>query len=472
MARRPRWLLGGLVVAAFAFPAIPVGSPAQAVYHSGFAVVTVVLAALGIRRNHPSRLRFWGTLVTGMAFLAAGDTAWYVLRLVWHTGPTQMPDLLRLVGYVLLATAVVFLVVGRNQVRDVAGMIDALIVVTGTGVLAAIFAVEPAIARADGALLAPVVATAYPLAQLLMTFALARVWRTRDYGLVAYRAFGSATLTALVAATGYAFLKLSGSDAPITSWLDVGYLLAYAGFAVGARHPSMRELSVPVPERATRQSHTLLVILSGASMLAPTLLIVEGMRGHALHWQIVGPGSIVLFALVLARVAGLLRQVQRQARQLEVLARDDWLTGLPNRRTWDHELGRACVLAAEHAEPLTVALLDLDHFKKFNDESGHAAGDRLLREATVRWRSQLPSDAFLARYGGEEFTVLFRGRSLDEAYAQVVPLLAVTPMEQTFSAGLAAWDGAEDPAALVARADAELYAAKRDGRARIHRART
>jgi diguanylate cyclase (GGDEF)-like protein len=403
-----------------------------------------------------------------MAFLATGDSTWYVLQLVWTSGPAQLPDILRLVGYLLLGTAVVLLVVGRNPVRERAGMIDALIVVTGTGVLAAIFVVEPAIERADGALLTPIVAAAYPLAHLLMLFALARVWRTRDYGLVAYRAFGVATLASLVAATGYAWLRLSGSDAPSRAWLDVGYLLAYTGFAVGARHSSMRGLSVPVPERETRQSRTLLVTLTGASMLAPALLIVEGMRGNTLHWQIVGPGSILLFALVLARVAGLLRQVERQARQLAVLARNDWLTGLPNRRTWDHELNRACLLATEHAEPLTVALLDLDHFKQFNDESGHAAGDRLLREATERWRSVLPADAFLARYGGEEFTVLFRGRTLDESYAEVVPLLAVTPMQQTFSAGLASWDGAEDPAALVARADAALYDAKRDGRARVH----
>jgi diguanylate cyclase (GGDEF)-like protein len=173
---------------------------------------------------------------------------------------------------------------------------------------------------------------------------------------------------------------------------------------------------------------------------------------------------MLLFALVLARVAGLLQQVQRQAVQLAALARNDSLTGVPNRRTWDHELSRACAAARESGEPLTVALIDLDRFKDFNDTSGHAAGDLFLKESTAAWVSVLPGDVFLARYGGEEFTVLFPGRTGDAAYAQLEELRAVTPMGKTFSAGLATWDATEDPAALVARADAFLYEAKRAGR--------
>jgi diguanylate cyclase (GGDEF)-like protein len=114
-----------------------------------------------------------------------------------------------------------------------------------------------------------------------------------------------------------------------------------------------------------------------------------------------------------------------------------------------------------------VALLDLDHFKVFNDSYGHPTGDLLLREAAAAWRAALPPEAFLARYGGEEFTLLFRGLDGAAAHAAVDRLRDLTPLRQTFSAGLARWDGTEEPAAALARADAALYEAKRTGRNRV-----
>ena len=117
-------------------------------------------------------------------------------------------------------------------------------------------------------------------------------------------------------------------------------------------------------------------------------------------------GIIALAALVLARMGTLLDQVQVQAVQLAALARVDALTGAPNRRTWDHELSRACAQALDRGEPLALAILDLDHFKYFNDAHGHQEGDRLLREAVAAWTAVLHDGQMLARYGGEEFAVL------------------------------------------------------------------
>jgi diguanylate cyclase (GGDEF)-like protein len=202
-------------------------------------------------------------------------------------------------------------------------------------------------------------------------------------------------------------------------------------------------------------------------MLAPAALLLDGVLGRPLHWQVIGLGSIVLIGLVMTRVSGLLQRVQEQAEALTALARDDGLTGLPNRRTWDFELARACAASRQDGEPLHVALLDLDHFKVFNDSYGHPTGDLLLQEATAAWRAALPPEAFLARYGGEEFTVMFRGPDTAEAHAAVERLRVLTPLRQTFSAGIARWDSAEEPAAVLARADAALYEAKRTGRDRV-----
>jgi diguanylate cyclase (GGDEF)-like protein len=157
---------------------------------------------------------------------------------------------------------------------------------------------------------------------------------------------------------------------------------------------------------------------------------------------------------------------------LASLVLTDPLTGCLNRRGFDQALAREVARALRSGSELALLALDLDHFKMINDTYGHPAGDALLKQAAAAWRSVLPAGAVLARYGGEEFTVLLRGHTAHQAYAVLEATRAVTPLQQSFSAGLACWDGREEPAALVARADEQLYDAKRAGRGRTMPART
>jgi diguanylate cyclase (GGDEF)-like protein len=153
--------------------------------------------------------------------------------------------------------------------------------------------------------------------------------------------------------------------------------------------------------------------------------------------------------------------------QLDRLARSDGLTGLPNRRSWDAELAAAVDHARANGTALAVALLDLDRFKAYNDSRGHAAGDRLLREAAAAWSSQLRATDVLARYGGEEFGVILLGLPPVATLAVCERLRGAVPGGQTCSIGLAVWDGHELDAELAARADAALYEAKAAGRNRL-----
>jgi diguanylate cyclase (GGDEF)-like protein len=116
---------------------------------------------------------------------------------------------------------------------------------------------------------------------------------------------------------------------------------------------------------------------------------------------------------------------------------------------------------------LGFVLLDLDQFKRFNDQYGHQAGDRLLKSATAAWSATLRTTDLLCRYGGEEFSLLMAGATNEQAVEVLERLRAVTPQQQTFSAGLACWDGQEISEELVARADHALYQAKDAGRDRI-----
>ena len=152
--------------------------------------------------------------------------------------------------------------------------------------------------------------------------------------------------------------------------------------------------------------------------------------------------------------------------RLEQMARTDDLTGLPNRRAWQEQLPTELARAWREEGPLCVAMLDLDHFKDYNDRQGHQAGDRLLKQAAAAWRTSLRPYDTLARYGGEEFSVILPGCTLDDALGLVERLRQQTPDGETCSAGIAEWDGSEQAEALVGRADAALYRAKRAGRNR------
>jgi len=180
-----------------------------------------------------------------------------------------------------------------------------------------------------------------------------------------------------------------------------------------------------------------------------------------------GPALGVEMMLLVGTVIVVGLWTQLSIRRVQSLARTDPLTGVPNRRAWDEEVHRGIARRRRDGEPLCVAMLDLDHFKIFNDEQGHQAGDRILQNVVTSWLSVLRTGDVLARYGGEEFTVLLSGCKLDTAHAIVERLRELVPRGLTCSAGLAEWDGDESHAALMARCDAALYEAKSRGRNRM-----
>ncbi len=178
-------------------------------------------------------------------------------------------------------------------------------------------------------------------------------------------------------------------------------------------------------------------------------------------------GSSLLLALILAR-----RLTETHARraelvgQLAALARVDAVTGVFNRRVWDEELARGLERARRTGRPCSIALVDLDHFKRYNDTHGHQRGDALLRAAAQAFATRLRGDDLIARYGGDEFAVLLHGCDLDRAIELFERLQSMLPGGQTFSAGIADSEGREEAARLIARADEALYRAKELGRNR------
>jgi diguanylate cyclase (GGDEF)-like protein len=192
-----------------------------------------------------------------------------------------------------------------------------------------------------------------------------------------------------------------------------------------------------------------------------------------LYWEdpraLDDPAVSALTDLLAAEVAVTLVRIGLLDR-LETIARTDELTGLPNRRAWQEALPREVLRASRSTAPMCVAMLDLDYFKDYNDQQGHLAGDRLLKQLAGAWSNELRASDILARYGGEEFALLLPTCTIERAIDVVARLREATPGGQTCSAGIACWDGTEAAADLIGRADRALYDAKRAGRDRTTRA--
>ncbi len=167
----------------------------------------------------------------------------------------------------------------------------------------------------------------------------------------------------------------------------------------------------------------------------------------------------------------------RLQEELRRRATTDALTGLANRGAFEEALVREVARARRAGTPLAVVVLDVDHFKRVNDAHGHPAGDGVLREIAARLAAASRAGDLAARVGGEEFAVALPGADLAagaEAAERIRRRIAAEPvavaggaaLAVTASLGVAALRDGEDAPALLARADARLYDAKRAGRNR------
>jgi len=466
-ARRSVAVLCVLAVAAVAYPFLPMTDPTLWVYYDAVALGAMLLALWGVAHHRPVRRRGWLWVIAGFSGWVAADLLTTVEQDVWHLAFYPVPsDAIYLGSYGILAAGVLLMVRTRRAGRDVTALLDAAIIATGAAVVAGVFLIAPLAGSSDLTVFGKVVSSAYPLGDILLIAVIVRMWAAPGARTASYRLLVSGLSLTLAADAMWNVSQLNGSLS--NPWSDQLFLVSYVLIGAAACVPSMRTLAEPAPDRAATSSPQgrLIALAVGLTLPADALLIASS-RGSGVLGPVIGLGSLVISGLVLVRMSGILRTVEIQAVQLAALARSDALTGAPNRRTWDHELSRACATSREQGTSLCVAMMDIDHFKAYNDTFGHQAGDLLLSEAVAAWTERLGAGALLARYGGEEFTVLLPGLTVAEAQARIQTLAVLTPHGQTFSAGISAWDPATEPADAVARADQALYEAKSSGRDRV-----
>jgi diguanylate cyclase (GGDEF)-like protein len=170
----------------------------------------------------------------------------------------------------------------------------------------------------------------------------------------------------------------------------------------------------------------------------------------------------------------MVESLRKNREELERLSTTDMLTGLGNRRHLMNLLPQEIERARRAAKPFSVLMLDVDHFKKYNDNHGHQAGDDVLARVGMVLRDSIRPYDCAARYGGEEFLIVLSGASLEHAQECAERIQERVRVEQfpggpvTVSIGIAAYPSNGDTAdAVIGQADAALYEAKRIGRDRV-----
>jgi diguanylate cyclase (GGDEF)-like protein len=480
VSRRGRWfwrfaLAGGLLLIGGYF-ALPQGGLAQSLLYNAVGFLFGLLVLVGVRLHRPHRATLWYLFAAGQFASVVGDIVWEYYEYVLHQEPFQsLADVFYLGSYPLLLAGLVLLVrEQRGRGRDLSGLIEAAIIGTGLGLVLWVFVLHPIAAAEATSTLARLISTSYPASDMMLLAVLARLFTGSVAPTVSGRLLGSAAFLLLLADVSYAVMTQYASyDAG--SALDAMWLMSYVLWGVAALHPSM---AVTQPTRPPAGQNRLatrrLVLLTASSLLAPGMLFLPGMRDHSMDWIVVAGGAVVLFLLVALRMSGFVAQVQRQAGLLELLAMRDDLTGLDNRRQFEIRLRAAW----ETTRP-TVALLDLNGFKKINDQLGHPVGDRVLIEVGRRLSSVIDDAASIARMGGDEFAVLLHD-SDDQATRMIISRLLVALQEPihvgkhevtvSASVGLTRVTDVTDnagPHEALRRADVAMYEAKERGEPRF-----
>jgi len=444
------------------------------------AAASVAAVLAGVRlRGHQARV--W-------RILAVSNLSWLIAEVIWTVqelglgieppfpGPA---DFFYLPYYFLVPVVIVLSFGSASGLRQFRALLDACLLGAAFGVLDWRLLIQPQLQ--EGFDLAVALGIAYPLLDLVILVLLLSL------GLSGHRRVPASVH--LIAAGA---LVTAGTDAVWTyqmlageyvsgGWLDLGWQ-AQAVLLVLAAAVALRgnERHAEVELRA-RDLGLLPVLAATACLLA--VLAVDLTRGS------VEPVTAVLGLLVIGGILlrlwltgrdkeQVVRALDLALKEQERLAVTDGLTGLYNRRFFEEVLRIETDRALRSGQPVSVLVMDLDHFKRVNDSHGHEAGDAVLREVARRLaRAARPSD-IVARYGGEEFVVLLPGaetEALGEVAERLRVAMAGEPVELPGPARLrlqvtASLGGASYPTHaarvddLIRTADRALYAAKARGR--------
>lgn len=472
LRRGPVWVgyLAGCAVVVAGYYVVS-SAVAETVLYGVLGLSSVGATVYGVRRYRPQMAWAWYLMAFSRLLFSAGDItfAWQS-TILHHDEFPSYPDVLYLACYPLLTVSLMGFVHARRPGKDRAGLLDALVLSTGAGMLVWVFLISPYVRAADLTTAARLVSLAYPVADLLVLAVVLRLTTGQGDKPVAYRLLVAGMVAMLAGDILFGLAQLTSGYSG-GNVIDVTWLTMYALTGAAALHPSMVGITRRADDRPTPIAHLpRLVALAGASLMAPAVLAIQWVRGVPIDVPLIVAACASLFLLVIFRLHGLILVLASTLDTVEEQATHDQLTGLANRRlfqsTWQQALS---------STPAVTALLyiDLDGFKPVNDSFGHDTGDAVLVAVAQRLRDAVRSNDVVARLGGDEFAVILP--STDDAQAALLARRIVDALDRPIAVGdgtvqvgasvgvVVAPPGA-DPETELRRADTAMYAAKAAGR--------
>jgi diguanylate cyclase (GGDEF)-like protein len=257
------------------------------------------------------------------------------------------------------------------------------------------------------------------------------------------------------------FLRISFRDRLSTLGIQImcaaGWLLITVAASIGPSvGVNLAMLYIWVAVYAALYFKPVFIVLqiAGAEVAYFVVLVAShvGTREILASWTSIFGTAVVLAGVVFGLVSVLKRS-----------SREDRLTGLPNRRSWDERVDDEIERSRRSGTQMSVVSMDVDNFKLINDLQGHAAGDRLLRDVADSWRVVVRHGGdLIARLGGDEFGVLAPGSDSEQIISLMQRLREALPEGVSCSMGAATWDHVEPAADLFRRADEEMFRTKRE----------
>jgi diguanylate cyclase (GGDEF)-like protein len=439
------------------------------------SVLAAIVAGILIHRPKPSLP--WCLFALGMAAIATADTVWAAYE------ESPYPSM----AEVLYLSCIPFFILGLLLIcrggmgRNGANLIDPLIIATGAGMLMWVLLLDPAAYAPTLSLLERLLAVTYLFVYVLMIAIVVCPLLVPAKRSPALYLLCSSLVMLFVGDLAFGSVASGTFEAYDSGSLYYAWaLLACALFGSSALHPSMIRLSEPVSEGQAKLTAWRLVLLTGATLTAPLVLVIQAALAQPIAVVLIVGGSVVLFLLVALRMAGMIGERQLLERRLRFQAFHDPLTRLPNRALFMDRLEQALARTERQSSTTTkvaVLFVDLDDFKEVNDSLGHQAGDRVLVAVAHRLRGCLRPTDTAARIGGDEFVVLLEQvedaqvavglaeRILRELREPVA--LEGLEMVVGVSIGIALGGGAQEvrrPGDLLRKADLALYRAKSRGK--------
>jgi signal transduction histidine kinase len=287
---------------------VPWNTFGQSLLYDAIGASSAVVVVLGALIHQPSTKLPWYLFGGGLLAFSVGDV---IFNLYDHWGREppvpSVADAFYLAGYPFLTVGLVLLVVRlRSQERRV-GFVDAALLTVAFALCQWIFLMADVV-KGPASSAGKIVALSYPAMDVVLLAALVFLALTPAWQTVAYRYLTVSILLLLVADEVYSVAPDTYADA---SWLDAGWLLSYVLWGVAALSPSMRTLSEPKRSRGARLTTLRLAVLGGALATAPVIMLIQHAKGDNMHAIALAVGALMLSGLVLLRLAGLIRGLDR-----------------------------------------------------------------------------------------------------------------------------------------------------------------